>query len=460
MAQPADASSQHQAFGLPAGVVPNMLFVRQSLGSLVALLVGIVSSVVLARMLGAEARGEYGLAVKVAGLVIAIAQWGISEVLLQVMGEGRVRREAVVGTTLALVTGGCVVVAAAMLALSPLASSTLLKGVDPLLVWLALAGSVPSILGLLARRFIQLDSRLHVYNLLDSARTVLFLLLAVVLVGLQPAFALGAVLAWAVAEAVFALVSVVYLWARVTRQWSFDRAVGQSLVRAGVPLQLGLLATYVGNEAGPFVLNASFDLASVGIYAVAISVARLVLQLATILRTVLQPRLVLPGTDPAIVSARVTRHGLLGMLVMALALATGSPLMPLVFGAEFAAAPPALVLMLPGMIAYGIMQLLAGFLLRVGHRRTLAISSCVLAVASVGLQGLGARYGGVNGAAFGLSLAYLCASAIVTSAFLRGSALPLREILPAPSDLGVYLQVGRHLAASLRGPGPAGRPVG
>ena len=45
-----------------------MSFARQSLGSLLALVFGVAVSVMLPRVLGPEARGEYQLAVKLAGL--------------------------------------------------------------------------------------------------------------------------------------------------------------------------------------------------------------------------------------------------------------------------------------------------------------------------------------------------------------------------------------------------------
>ena len=432
-----------------------MQFARQSLGSFLVLLLGIVSSVLLARLLGPEGRGEYALAVKVAGLVLAVAQWGIAEVLLQVLGEGRFDRGTVVGTTLLLVGAACAVGAGVVYAALPLLATSVLKNVDPALVGIALAGSVLSILGLLARRFIQLDGRLYVYSGLDALRTVVFLAIAVALVTTRQAYAMGAVVAWALAEAILAAASVGYLWLKVARSWSFEGSVAGSLLRAGVPLQFGLLATYVGNEAGLFVLNATFTLASVGVYAVASSVARLVLNLATVLRTVLQPRLVQPGQDPAAVTAQVTRHGLLGMLVVSVGLAVGSPLMPVVFGAQFGAAPPVLVLMLPGMVAYGVMQLLAGYLLRIGHRRTLALSSLVLAVVSVSLQAAGAHYAGAEGAALGLTIAYVASAAVVVNAFVRATGGSLADVLPRPADLAVYADLLR-----LRGRQAVRRPIG
>src|SRR6266567_3741186 len=77
-------------------------FARQSLGSLAALVFGVIVSVLLPRVLGPEARGEYQLAVKLAGLVLAVAQWGIPEVLLQLMAERRASTGALIGTSMAL----------------------------------------------------------------------------------------------------------------------------------------------------------------------------------------------------------------------------------------------------------------------------------------------------------------------------------------------------------------------
>src|SRR5438270_13713208 len=137
-----------------------MTFARQSLGSLAVLVFGVAVSVLLPRILGPEARGEYQLAVKLAGLVLAVAQWGIPEVLLQLMAEGKARTGALIGTSLSLGLLGAVVVAAVLGLAAPVFSNNLLRGVEPVLLWLTLAGSAVSLVGLLARRFIQLGGRL------------------------------------------------------------------------------------------------------------------------------------------------------------------------------------------------------------------------------------------------------------------------------------------------------------
>ena len=143
---------------------------------------------------------------------------------------------------------------------------------------------------------------------------------------------------------------------------------------------------FVGSEGGAFVLNANLDVATVGIYSVALSVSRLVLQVSIALRTALQPRLVAGEQDSAAVTARVTRHGLMWMVAVACALAIGSPLAPVVFTREFDAVGPALVLLLPGMVAYGVWQLLAGHLLRIGRRGFLAATAWLFGLTSIVLQ--------------------------------------------------------------------------
>jgi O-antigen/teichoic acid export membrane protein len=441
-----------------------MSFARQSLGSLAALVFGVAVSVLLPRLLGAEARGEYQLAVKVAGLVLAIAQWGIPEVLLQVMADGSATPRKLIGTSLALGIAGAAVVAIGLGLAAPLFSDNLLRGVSPPLLWLALGGSLASLLGLLARRFIQLGGRLDLYNGLDIGRTALFVSLVVVGGIVLPRQALGPTLAWLLAEIALAVVALTLLINQFAGRgasrnatgsthgdstvWPPDSGLARTLVRAGAPIQLGLLAMFVGSEGGIFVLNADLDVAAVGVYSVALAVARLVLQISIALRTALQPRLVTGEHDSAAVTTRVTRHGLLWMLLIAAGLAIGSPLAAWVFGAEFAAVTPALVLLLPGMVAYGVWQLLAGHLLRIGRRGFLAGTAWLFALSSIGLQAAGAHAFGLVGAAAGLTVAYLVATIVVLVAFVHVSGRSARELVPAPGDLAFYVGLTRRVLAT------------
>jgi O-antigen/teichoic acid export membrane protein len=427
-----------------------MSFARQSLGSLAVLLFGLVVSVLLPRVLGAEARGEYQLAVKLAGLVLAVAQWGIPEVLLQVMADGKAQSGVLIGTSLSLGLAGAALVALLLGLAAPLLRDNLLRNVEPLLMWLALGGSLASLIGLLARRFIQLGGRLDVYNGLDVGRTLLFLVLVAAMAVLLPRDALGPTLAWLIGEGALALTAAAFLWRGLpgTGRWAVKPQLAKELARAGAPIQLALVAMFVGSEGGAFVLNASLPLTTVGVYSVALAASRLVLQVSVALRTALQPRLVADERDSAAVTARVTRHGLLWMLAVAIALAVGSPLAPMVFGPEFDAVGPTLTILVPGMVAYGVWQLLAGHLLRLGRRGFLAATSWLFGLASIGLQAAGIHLFGLTGAAAGLSVAYIVATVVVLIGFVHFSGRSARELLPRPGDLDFYIGLGRRVLAT------------
>jgi O-antigen/teichoic acid export membrane protein len=425
--------------------------------------IGIMVSVMLPRILGPEARGEYQLAVKVAGLVLAVAQWGIPEVLLQALADRRASQGALIGTSLVLGGLGAIAVAAVLGLAAPLFEDNLLKGVEPVLLALTLGGSLAALIGLLARRFIQLGGRLDIYNGLDIGRTALFLGLVTLGGLLLPHQALGPTLAWLGGEVALAAVAIAFLFSRIgaTGRWTANFGLARELAVAGAPIQLGLLGMFVGSEGGAFVLNASLDVAAVGIYSVAMSVSRLVLQISIALRTALQPRLMASEHDSAAMTTRVTRHGLLWMLLIALGLALGSPLAPLIFTPAFAAVGPALVLLLPGMVAYGVWQLLASHLLRIGRRGFLAKVAWLFGALSIGLQAVGAQAFGLAGASAALSLAYILAMVVVLVVFVQLSRQPLRELIPRPNDLTFYVDLARsalarrarsHVSAATRSP--------
>lgn len=422
-----------------------MKFARQSAGSLAALVFGVMVSIALPRVLGAEARGEYQLAVKVAGFVLAIAQWGIAEVLLQVLAERRESRGTAAGTSLLLGALGALLFSALVVLARPLLQDNVLQGVDTPLLLLALAGCVPSILGLLSRRLIQLDGALRFYNMLDVGRNFLMLLLVLVLGILLPRQAEGATIAWLVGECALAIVGVWYVWRRLGGSLRIDRTFTSFMLRAGAPIQISLVAMYIGNEAGAFVLNPEMGLAAVGVYSVALSVARLVLQISTALRTALQSRLVNEGVQAPALTARVIRHGLLLMLGVGVGVAVLAPLVPLVVGKEFGGSSLAVALAVPGMVAYGVWQLVAGFLLLRGRRPFLAMVACGFAVGSVLFQVLGARLAGISGATAGLSVAYILGASVAVWGFGRESNIPLSELIPGPGDLVFYLHVLERL---------------
>jgi hypothetical protein len=100
------------------------------------------------------------------------------------------------------------------------------------------------------------------------------------------------------------------------------------------------------------------------------------------------------------------------------------------------------------MVAYGVWQLLASHLLRIGRRGILAGIAWAFAALAVVLQVVGVQTLGLVGAAAGLSLAYLLGAGLVALAFVRLSGRPLRDLLPGSAEVAFYVSLVRSTARS------------
>ena len=105
--------------------------------------------------------------------------------------------------------------------------------------------------------------------------------------------------------------------------------------------------------------------------------------------------------------------------------------------------------LLPGMVAYGVWQLLASHLLRIGRRGFLAVVAWLFGLTSIALQWLGGQFFGLAGASLGLSVAYVLASGTVLIAFVQLSGRSIRELIPAPADLAFYQNILARLGKNL-----------
>jgi uncharacterized membrane protein YhaH (DUF805 family) len=99
-------------------------------------------------------------------------------------------------------------------------------------------------------------------------------------------------------------------------------------------------------------------------------------------------------------------------------------------------------------VAYGVWQLLASHLLRIGRRGFLAAVAWLFGVTSIALQALGAQAFGLAGAAAGLSIAYILATIVVLVAFVHLSGRPARDLLPVAGDLAFYVGLTRRVLAA------------
>lgn len=216
-----------------------------------------------------------------------------------------------------------------------------------------------------------------------------------------------------------------------------DRRLGAEICRYGLRGQVGGMLSLINLRLDVVILGALVGPGTLGVYAVASKYAELLRLPGLAVTYVLYPRLAVrdraaAGRD---VAALMPRAFVLTVLA-AIPLAAAVPLLPLVYGPEFAGAMLPAYILLFGLIGEGVAGLVSAYLYGVGRPGANSIALGVSVVVTVGLDlALIPHYHAV-GAAVASAAAYLTSSAALLVCYFA-----VRKLVHVP----------RHKAASALG---------
>lgn len=212
--------------------------------------------------------------------------------------------------------------------------------------------------------------------------------------------------------------------------------------RAVIPACLAIhgvnLLHFITLRSDVFFVQAQHGAREVGIYTLAVSFGQFILIASGAVAQPLLVEISRPGADRR-AAARATATALRWFWIVGgvgvAGLAAGSLLIPLVFGREFDASVPALLLLLPGTIAFGSLNVATSFLFAQDMRRwnlVLAVNGALITV--LGNLVLTPRFG-AGGAAGTSSLAYCLTGALALWPVCKAAESSWHKLLvPGKSD--------------------------
>jgi len=413
---------------------------------LVLVVVGTAGTVIVSRILGPEGRGVYYTPIVAAATVVALAKLGVEQANVYLYGSRSIPADRLAAQTglVAVVAGG-----AGMLVMFALPSvlPSVFSDVPPLLVFIC-ALTIP--LSLHTQFIAGLQNLVGQVTLQFRAAIAAgtFQLAALVILALARTLTVGAVLATNLA-ATF----VAWLWtlrASAVAPWAvrWDRALLGETVRHSLVLHIGVVLLFLHLRVDTFMVKAIDGAAALGIYSLAVVVAETVLLATDSVSIALLPRQVANALqESARVALRAARLNAYLALFFGVGLvATGWILIPVLFGASFVDAYPALVALLPGIIFISMQRVCGAPVLRAGKPwRITAIYAASLTL-NVILNLIWIPKFGPVGASLASSVSYgLGALAFLAwTTELAGSATALR---PSRSDGAL---VGRAFGSASR----------
>lgn len=400
-----------------------------------------LATIVLARALGPEQRGLLAALTVIPVLVASLCDLGVRQAAAHYIGKGKSSAESVASALLLLFVGTAALGLIVCLAYFRLAGppqttptlAVLAALAIPLTIFSAYASGVFLGLGQIVR-----------YNRVGWVPEVirlLFLLGAAATVGLTVERALIAM----IAGALFSCAYAAFLVSRmVPVRIRFEPALMRSILSMGAAFAFALFLLNLNYKLNTVVLQHRSTLAEIGWFTQAVVLAELVWQIPSTLSSLVFSRSA-TARDEVEFSRKVAilmRLTLIASAAAAVGIAAASPvLVPLLFGREFEAAVPMVLMLMPGIVAMSVFKILN---LDLGAGRGKPWLAAVIVFPSLVLNlvlswFLSPAWGGV-GAAAASSASYLAITAGYIAVYSRTVRVSVFDLVtPRLSDMAFLL---------------------
>ncbi len=411
--------------------------------SILSVVIGLVSSIVIARGFGPTAKGSADLMVATGTLLAMVFGLSLQSGIVYVVARGR----AVINGLLArLALIALLQTMLATVALVGLVRTTLAPALVPpgserwgviavalLVLGILLSGHYRNVLiGL------QEIPRVNLINLYGQIVTLIAILVFIYAAWFRGEQLTAEALIWLQVGGSMAIVFL-FLWA--LRPWltgSIRQESGLSeVITYSLPSYLANMAQFLNYRLDIFFVSYFVGVKGVGLYSLAVGIAQLLWLVSGATSQVLYPDVAASADQVSAQqrTARVTRLSLWLSIVLAGGLALGgNVLLPLVYGAAFRESVPALMWLLPGVTFFSITNVMGSYFAGIGKPHLNLVASLVGLIVTVALDLMLIPWLGIIGAAIASSMSYLATTLTNVAIFVRETTIPAAHVLLITRD--------------------------
>lgn len=407
--------------------------------------------VVLARTLTPAGRGIMVLVMTLPWTAISFASLGLPQANIYLVGRKKRDARAVLGNSLVLAIILGILSVIALNGMKGILLRTALKGL-PSEYWPLLMVLIPTFLmDVMLLSILRARQRFDLFNLRRLVTPVLLLVGFVIGLVLSKGGLSAAVGAYVAVTILTAILSFVLTGREVRLTLAFDRRLSGEAFQFGIKSYLQNLVGKLNYRIDIYLLAFFLAPEQVAFYGVATSLAEVAWYIPNSVGLVLFPHLSnAPMEAIHHITAKACRNTLvLTGLIIAGLLAVGWFFVPLVYGPDYRAAVPPLLILLPGVMSMAIYKVLTRNFTSRNRQQVSLLASSVALMLNLGLDWALIRRWGVVGAATASTAGYTAAGVVLLAFFLHDSELPWQTVLlPRVDELVGHW---RWAKASLRG---------
>jgi len=232
-------------------------------------------------------------------------------------------------------------------------------------------------------------------------------------------------------------------------QLSSDLASLKHATSFALPCYLSNLAQFLNYRLDVFIVSLFAGAASLGRYTLAVSLAQLLWLMSNSFASVLLPKVAASNdlSETARHTSRVARLSFWASLVGAIGLGLFAwQAIPVFYGEAFRPSVAALWYVLPGIVAFSIVNVLAAHLAGIGKPRLNLFVSLGSLVVTITLDLILIPRFDISGAAIATTASYSVSALLTIFLFVRKTHVPVREILfPTAEDFKLIMQLAQPL---------------
>jgi O-antigen/teichoic acid export membrane protein len=406
-----------------------------------------VSLIILARVLGPTGKGIYSLILLVPSIMIVFGNLGIGGANVYFVGSKKYKIEDVVSNSLilAVLFGFILILVFWGLFQLPLVQKfTHFNQIPPFYLWIVIFIIPISLLLDFFRNILCGKEEITNYNKTRILECIIQLATIIIFLLVLKQGLFGATFSYAL-SIIGAALFTLFLIKKITKFHLFlNKKLLKDSVIYGGKVYLANALSFLNYRSDMFFIAFFWAPAAVGFYSLAVGIAEQLFMISGAIATVLFPRISsFSNSEADDFTPKVVRHTFFIMLISSLLLFfLAKPLITLVFGSAFLPAVLPLMLLLPGIIAFGVGGVVAADLSGRGKPEFAVYASLACLVVDTILNFILIPKWGISGASLASSISYSVDTLIILIAFLRISKKSLTEVLLIKKqDFQDYLRI-------------------
>lgn len=395
----------------------------------ICLILGLISNMVVARLLGPEGKGIIALLFNYISISVIILMFGMSEGNVYYLSKGSYPQSVILSTNIYHTIFMSLIFFAISLSLKDVLLTNILKGVNTRYFFLSFLIFPFQFIYLHLITLLQGHKRLKDYSISAVFRSVAMVIFQIIFIPIWGVVGgLSAIILSTLGVNTINLIKL--LKTDISLKFPNISFVKKSLF-FGIKSQIGLLLNFFERRLDYFIINIFLDPIQVGYYSVAVVLAEIPWYFPNAVGTVIFPEITSKKKNDAYqYVALITRNTIaITIIILIVVGLCASPAIKLIFGNRFLASVSSLLILLPGILGLAINRVICAGFSGTGRPELGTLTVVFSSITTVILDFLLIPSMGINGAALASTISYFTSATVGLIIFHKISKIKLADTL-------------------------------